>query len=72
MLCVDCRKCIQTCPYGAIEEKKTPMGKIVASVIETVCQGCGLCTATCPPGAIQLQQFTDNQLLAEVKAFFHA
>jgi len=48
------------------------MGKIVASVIETVCQGCGLCTATCPPGAIQLQQFTDNQLLAEVKAFFHA
>jgi heterodisulfide reductase subunit A len=66
--CVGCRKCINICPYGAIEEEELRDGRIVANVIETVCAGCGLCTATCPCGAIQLQHFTDNQLLAEVNA----
>jgi heterodisulfide reductase subunit A len=67
-VCVGCRKCIRTCPFGAIEEEELRGGKIVAKVIETVCGGCGVCTSTCPCGAIQLQQFTDNQLLAEVNA----
>jgi len=67
-VCVGCRKCIRTCPFGAIEEEELRGGKIVAKVIETVCAGCGVCTSTCPCGAIQLQHFTDNQLLAEVNA----
>lgn len=66
--CVGCRKCINTCPYGAIEEEALRDGRIVAKVLETVCAGCGVCTATCPCGAVQLQHFTDNQLLAEVNA----
>ena len=66
--CVGCRKCIRTCPFGAIEEEELRGGEIVARVIETVCSGCGLCTVTCPCGAIQLRHFTDNQLLAEVNA----
>lgn len=65
--CIGCGKCIQTCPYGAIEEIDF-RGMPKASVIETVCQGCGICTSTCPQGAIQLQHFTDNQILAEVNA----
>ena len=65
--CVDCGKCIQVCPYQAIEEGEI-RGQKKAHVIETVCQGCGLCTATCPQGAIQVAHFTDNQLLAEVNA----
>jgi heterodisulfide reductase subunit A len=65
--CVGCGKCIQTCPFGAIEEMDF-RGEPKASVIETVCQGCGICTSTCPQGAIQLQHFTDNQILAEVNA----
>ena len=65
--CVDCGKCIQVCPYQAIEEVEI-RGQKKAHVIETVCQGCGLCTATCPQGAIQVAHFTDNQLLAEVNA----
>lgn len=67
-VCVGCRKCIGTCPFGAIEEQQLRDGRIVANVIETVCAGCGICSSTCPCGAIQLQHFTDNQLLAEVNA----
>ncbi len=66
--CVDCGKCINVCPYQAIEEVELRGGIKKAHVIETVCQGCGLCTATCPQGAIQLSHFTDNQILAEVNA----
>ncbi len=65
--CVACGKCIQVCPYQAIEEVEV-RGQKKAHVIETVCQGCGVCTATCPQGAIQVAHFTDNQLLAEVNA----
>ncbi len=65
--CVGCGKCIQVCPYQAIEEVDV-RGQKKARVIETVCQGCGVCTATCPQGAIQVAHFTDNQLLAEVNA----
>ncbi|WAC06873.1 MAG: CoB--CoM heterodisulfide reductase iron-sulfur subunit A family protein [Thermodesulfobacteriota bacterium] len=67
-ICVGCRKCIGTCPFGAIEEQQLRDGRIIANVIETVCAGCGICNSTCPCGAIQLQHFTDNQLLAEVNA----
>jgi heterodisulfide reductase subunit A len=64
--CVGCLKCLETCPFGAIQEKVLRDGTKKAEVIDTVCQGCGNCTVTCPPGAIQLQHFTDNQILAEV------
>ncbi|WP_018123332.1 CoB--CoM heterodisulfide reductase iron-sulfur subunit A family protein [Desulfovibrio oxyclinae] len=65
--CIGCGKCIETCPFGAIEEIDF-RGQPKANVIETICQGCGICTSTCPQGAIQLQHFTDNQILAEVNA----
>ena len=66
--CVGCYKCVQTCPFGAVQETEDRWGNSKASVLETVCQGCGICTVTCPHGAIQLQHFTDNQILAEVNA----
>ena len=65
--CVGCGKCIQVCPYKAIQETNF-RGQTKAEVLATVCQGCGLCVATCPQGAIQLSHFTDNQILAEVNA----
>lgn len=66
--CIGCYKCIETCPFGAVKESEDRFKNPKAKVIETICQGCGVCTVTCPQSAIQLQHFTDNQILAEVKA----
>jgi heterodisulfide reductase subunit A2 len=64
--CISCGKCIQVCPFGAVQWKELRGGIRKAEVLATVCQGCGLCNATCPPKAIQLQHATDNQLLSEI------
>ncbi|SDP43872.1 CoB--CoM heterodisulfide reductase iron-sulfur subunit A family protein [Desulforhopalus singaporensis] len=66
--CIGCYKCVETCPFGAVKEEQDRFNNPKARVIETICQGCGVCTVTCPQSAIQLQHFTDNQILAEVKA----
>jgi heterodisulfide reductase subunit A-like polyferredoxin len=33
-----------------------------------LCKGCGACAVTCPSKAIRLQQFTPDQILAQVDA----
>ena len=70
--CIGCGKCVQTCPFGAIQSIEDRAGNPKAEVIETICQGCGLCSVTCPQKAIQLEHFTDNQVLAEVDALCQA
>jgi heterodisulfide reductase subunit A2 len=65
-VCISCGKCIDVCPYTAIQWKELRGGIRKAEVLATVCQGCGLCNATCPPKAVQLQHATDDQILAEV------
>ncbi len=70
--CIGCGKCIQVCPFGAIQGIEDRAGNPKAEVIETVCQGCGLCSVTCPQSAIQLSHFTDSQILAEVNALCQA
>ncbi|MBW1940198.1 MAG: CoB--CoM heterodisulfide reductase iron-sulfur subunit A family protein [Deltaproteobacteria bacterium] len=67
-VCISCGKCIEVCPFGAIQWKTLRDGSQKAEVLPTVCQGCGLCNATCPPKAVQLQHCTDDQILAEVNA----
>ncbi|UCG15453.1 MAG: hydrogenase iron-sulfur subunit [Phycisphaerales bacterium] len=62
--CMKCGLCAKVCPYGAIVwEKGQP-----AVVIEAACAGCGACGATCQFGAITMRHFTDDQLLAQVRA----
>ncbi len=68
--CISCGKCIQVCPYQAIQWKELRGGDRKAEVLPSVCQGCGLCNATCPCKAIQLLHATDNQILAEVNELF--
>ncbi|MFQ5836266.1 MAG: 4Fe-4S binding protein [Candidatus Bathyarchaeia archaeon] len=63
-ICTGCGKCIDVCPYKAIE---TDVVKDIVKVIEVKCKGCGSCSATCPVGAMQVRHFKDAQILAMVE-----
>jgi heterodisulfide reductase subunit A len=70
-LCRGCGFCVDACPYKAIELVEVDrMGHqyIVAKVNEALCKGCGSCSAACLNGAICHLGFTDNQILAMIKA----
>jgi heterodisulfide reductase subunit A len=62
--CTKCGLCAPICPFGAIIWKKGE----VAEVVEAACAGCGACGATCQFDAITMRHFTDDQLLAQVRA----
>jgi len=59
--CTWCGKCLETCPYDAIEQVEVD-GKQVAQVIRTACKGCGACVPVCPVEAIDLQGYSDAQI----------
>jgi heterodisulfide reductase subunit A-like polyferredoxin len=70
-LCRGCGFCVDACPYKAIELVEVDQfGHIVkvARVNEALCKGCGSCSAACLNGAIGHLGFTDEQLLAAIKA----
>ena len=66
-LCSSCRICESLCPYGAIEMQEKN-GKLEAHVIEALCKGCGVCGTACPTKAITMGHFTNEEMLAQVKA----
>ncbi len=66
-LCSGCKICEHLCPYSAIEMKEEE-GKPIAHVIEALCKGCGVCGTACPTKAIVLGHFTNEQILAQVRA----
>jgi len=61
--CIGCGLCEEICVYGAhyLEEGKS-------HTIAALCRGCGACAAECPRRAISMQHFTDDQILAQIKA----
>ena len=65
--CSGCKFCEPVCEYGAIKMEEVD-GKLRAHVIEALCKGCGVCGSTCPSGAISMLHFTDDQILAQVRA----
>jgi len=66
-LCSGCRICESVCEYAAIEMREKE-GKLRAHVLEALCKGCGVCGSSCPTGAISMLHFTNDQILAQVRA----
>jgi len=66
-LCSGCKICESVCAYNAIEMEETGE-KPVAKVLEALCKGCGVCGSSCPTKAITMGHFTNEQILAQVKA----
>jgi heterodisulfide reductase subunit A len=63
-ICSGCGTCVVLCPFNAIEKDENGNAKVT----EVLCKGCGTCAASCPEKAASIKQFTDDQLLAQVKA----
>jgi heterodisulfide reductase subunit A len=62
--CTGCGTCEEICPYNAIQ----PDENNIARVIAAACKGCGSCGSVCPEQAITMQNYTNEQLLAETAA----
>lgn len=62
--CSGCRICNLLCPYDAISfDEKAKISRIN----EVLCQGCGVCAAACPSGAITHNNFTTDEIEAEIE-----
>jgi heterodisulfide reductase subunit A len=62
--CTGCGTCVVLCPFNAIEKDENEKAKVTA----VLCKGCGTCAASCPEKAASVNQFTDDQLIAMMKA----
>ncbi len=67
-VCVGCGTCEVNCAYNAIEVVPGDGGHDYAVSNPVLCQGCGKCAAGCPAGAITMKHFTDDQILAQIRA----
>ncbi|UCH89205.1 MAG: hydrogenase iron-sulfur subunit, partial [Thermoplasmata archaeon] len=74
--CMSCELCAETCAYGAVEvlapaaqeAEGEPAARRSFKVIEALCKGCGSCAAGCPEHAIAMQNFSSEQIEAQIEA----
>jgi len=66
-LCSGCRICESVCGYNAISVEKVGE-KALARVAKGLCRGCGACASACPMDAVTMPNYTDTQVVAQVKA----
>ena len=63
--CDGCGACVEMCPNRAID-----LIEDGAVINEAICQGCGSCIVSCDKYAIEVKNFTEEQILSQVKAVF--
>ncbi|MDY6965027.1 MAG: CoB--CoM heterodisulfide reductase iron-sulfur subunit A family protein [Halobacteriota archaeon] len=68
ILCRGCGECEETCEYGAPKVEEVRPGVFASRINEVLCKGCGACAVACCNGAITMRHFTDDQILAMIKA----
>jgi heterodisulfide reductase subunit A len=66
--CIGCGICESLCPFGAIRIIKIGKKK-KAETISASCKGCGICASHCPTFAISMGRFTNDQIIAQIRAF---
>ncbi|MBW2307038.1 MAG: CoB--CoM heterodisulfide reductase iron-sulfur subunit A family protein [Deltaproteobacteria bacterium] len=65
--CIGCGLCADVCPFNAAA-LTTVDNEQKAFIAAAACRGCGICSAGCPALAITLQNHTDAQLRAQIRA----
>ena len=74
--CIGCGKCVDVCPYKAIDiteisKEFEDISIIVkkSAINSALCKGCGTCAATCPVGAIMVKHYDFNQIGAMIDSY---
>ena len=65
--CIGCGICEYLCPFKAIAVVPTDKGDRARTIVAS-CKGCGVCSSHCPRQAITMQNFTDDQIMAQIAA----
>ncbi|MFX1454151.1 MAG: FAD-dependent oxidoreductase [Promethearchaeota archaeon] len=75
-LCIGCGKCVEVCPYNAIEliESTQDYEEVSLTVKKSfihpaLCKGCGTCAATCPNRAIAVKHYDFDQITAMIDTY---
>jgi len=68
--CRGCGTCVDICDYQAPKLSELKEGVWLAEINGSLCKGCGTCASWCPSGAIVARHFTDDQVVAQIDAFF--
>jgi heterodisulfide reductase subunit A len=67
-ICIGCRICELLCPYASIRVVKVGKKKR-AKTISASCKGCGICASHCPTRAIYMGSFSNEQIIAQIRAY---
>ena len=67
-ICRGCGRCVETCPFHAIDLTSGEDGLPQAQLDEFLCTGCGVCASLCPCGAISMRHSFDRQINAALEA----
>ena len=67
-ICIGCKICELLCPFASIRVVKVGKKK-KAETISASCKGCGICASHCPTLAIYMGSFSNEQIIAQIRAY---